>query len=165
MLFTLKKIAADDYRTLLSVGESLRFLRKEYPNFNNWYNHKVIKGVSDQTRKIFVACLNDESERFGGVMILKNTVEQKKICTLCVFDDYKGQQIGTEFIKKAFEELGTKKPLITVSENNKTQFDAIFKKFGFELTQEYPSYYRENITEYSYNNPIELLKLGEVSNG
>lgn len=79
-----------------SVFSELSFLRAEYPKFYSWYYEKVLSGLSDGTRKIFLARSPLSFGKVNGVLILKNTTEEKKICTLYVDKDSRLLGFGTK---------------------------------------------------------------------
>ena len=130
------------------------FLRDlAYPNIDIWYN-KVIKEINDNSknREMFICLSNeDDSLYISGLMILKNTCDEKKICTLRVKDNYQNRGIGSRFIQDAFNFLGTEKPLITVPEESVGVFSKIFNKYGFEKKDEIQDLYRKDKVEYIYN--------------
>ncbi|QPB41678.1 GNAT family N-acetyltransferase [Rodentibacter haemolyticus] len=124
-----------------------------YPDILSWYK-KVDQEIrkNPENREMFIS-LSNESNAFciSGLMILKNTRDEKKICTLRVGDKYQGQGMGSEFLDKAIEFLGTNTPLITVPEESDKLFSKIFSKYGFEKTEEISGLYREGKKEYIYN--------------
>ena len=162
MDFVVKQISSRDTKMIQTVGESLLFLKQEYPNFSDWYN-RAIKSSNNgkEHREIYVASPVGQEDLISGIMILKDSPMQKKICTLCVMEPYRHMGIGTSFVDLACKRLGTQAPLITVSQTHKTEFEQLFQKFGFRLFKTYPGYYRRDLTEYSYNAEIEpcVLKL------
>lgn len=151
----------NDMKIIRKVGDSLLFLRSEYPDFKDWYN-RILK-LAD--REIYIATPCDQEDCIAGIMILKNSPMQKKICTLCVMERYRGMKIGTQFIELACKRLETQVPLITVSQGHQPQFEGLFRKFGFQLFESYPNYYRNNVIEYSYNAEIEPYAAKMVVNG
>ena len=130
------------------------FLRElAYPNIDIWYQ-KVIAEINDypKSREMFICLSNEENLlSISGLMILKNTCDEKKICTLRVKENYQRKGIGTEFMQKAFDFLETEKPVITVPEESEKVFARIFNKYGFEKKDEIPNLYRKNKIEHIYN--------------
>lgn len=153
-----------DGKQALEVGEILSFLRQDYPDFWYWYNNMIRPGLADGSRQIYIADAADGSG-LAGAMILKDTPAEKKICTLCVLDEYQGCGIGTQFAKLAAQRLGTSTPLITVSSRHLEEFEAFFAKLSpcgrirFTLGRSYEGYYRNGLTEYAFNGVLpERLK-------
>lgn len=155
MEFAIHLIDSGDNEQILRIGQALSFLRKDYPGFRKWFNQTVIKEVGSSRRQIYVASPIDRDDIIAGVMILKNTTEEKKICTLFVAEDYRTYGIGSRFVKLAINRLGTMFPVITVSGERNDAFFPFLQKFGFTLYGSYFGYYRETVVEYSYNGPIE----------
>lgn len=164
MDFLIQRISSHDGELIQKIGETLCFLKKDYPDFLCWYAKKVISGLSTSQRQIYVARSVDDSKKILGVMILKDTLDEKKICSLFVSEGHRQQGIGTRFLTTAESALNVCKPLITVSSERKTEFEPLFKKFGYVEYDCYPEYYRTGINEISYNGPIESFALKEIVN-
>lgn len=148
----LKSLNDDSFR---SIGKYLCFLKKDYPDFLNWYNTKVMPNISTGQRQIYIANPSNDQGTIAGIMILKNTLQEKKICTLYVPENYRIQHIGTKFFYQAITALNTEKPLITISDKHIKEFEPLLQKFRFELYKVYPGYYQNTTNEYSYNGLIE----------
>lgn len=154
-----------DGKQVQEVGEMLSFLRQDYPDFWHWYNNKVRPRLKDGSRQIYIATDTD-SNRLAGAMILKDTPIEKKICTLCVLDEYQRHGIGTQFVELAAQRLCTATPLITVSSRHLEEFGMFFEQFSscnrihFMLGGSYEGYYRDGMTEYTFNGilPAHLKK-------
>ena len=155
MICNIKKITNADFK-IDSIFSELSFLRTEYPDFYTWFYDKVVSGLSDNSRKIFLASTPLSFGKVNGVLILKNTLSEKKICTLYVDDDSRRNGIGQKFMDVAFNELNTDKPLITVSDNRLKDFDRLLNKFNFESGDALPDYYADNHTEYTFNGHLYL---------
>ena len=94
--------------------------------------------------------------KINGVLVLKNTNSEKKICTLYVDKESRLNGIGQRFIDIAFNELDTDKPLITVSDNRISNFSRLLKKNNFEIVDSLSNYYSENHVEYTFNGHLYL---------
>lgn len=155
MKFCIQKVDYKDKTITKKVFERLYFLKRDYPRFYEWYTGKVISGLEDDSRQIYVATPVDDGDTIAAVMILKNNSEEKKISTLCVMEQYRSLGLGTELVNIAVRVLGTDKPLITVSSLHNSSFDPLFRKFGFQQYEEYPNYYRNQVSEYAYNGYLD----------
>lgn len=151
MKYNIREVFYQDQDEMIYVRKILLSLRQNYPNFEQWLDEKVMTQLGD-TRKIIVAL---SEQVIVGVMVLKNTVSERKICTLWVQEEYRKNGIGTELIKYAIKELETKYPLITVSENSHMNFLPLMEKFHFRLKRRYRGYYQPEIIEYAYNGLLE----------
>lgn len=158
-----------DNSLIQNLGDQLIFLKNDYPNFRYWYHNMVIPGLMNRSRQLCVA-EDTENRQLAGIMILKNTPEEKKISTLCVLDPYRGCGIGTRFIEIASEQLDTSSPFITVSSNHLHEFEDFFSKLSlqgqvnFSLFNSYEDYYQDGIVEYAFNGllPRRLKKAANV---
>jgi ribosomal protein S18 acetylase RimI-like enzyme len=142
LITNLMKIAID------KIYYELKATEKLYPNFNYWFYNKVIPDVLQDKRKILLEIRNNE---IAGIAIIKNTSEEKKLCTLRVTSKYQNKGIGLKLFERAFEELNTSKPFLTVSEEKYKEFEKIFKYYGFELTNKIKDYYRKGKSELFFN--------------
>ena len=140
---------ADMQAQIIAELASLNFI---YPDFNDWLRNKVFAQLDTDERKVFVI---QQNSKILGILILKDTLAEKKICTLRVSPQYSKQGIGSKLMDLALRELHTARPVITVSEEHNADFQHILKKYGFMLYSSYANYYRQNAIEYSYNGAIE----------
>ncbi|WP_165773133.1 GNAT family N-acetyltransferase [Conservatibacter flavescens] len=135
------------------VKEEIKGFLPAYPEIIEWYQ-KVIKEIEKKpsSRDMFIS-LSNENNSFviSGLMILKKTENEKKICTLRVKDNYQKKGIGSILMGMAFDFLETKKPLITVPEESVDNFSKIFNKFDFQEVEKISDLYRKNKIEYIYN--------------
>lgn len=160
----ISKISSNDFNSICRIYESLSKLENEYPNFENWYFNVVVKNMVSNERVLFLAT-DINNARYSGVMILKNSAYEKKICTLRIFDEYQGKGIGSRLIEKSFEILSTSAPLITVSETHLLQFRKILNKYNFKEMATYENYYKSGLKEYTFNGYLPLTPLRNVING
>ena len=121
-----------------------------YPNIKEWFD-KVLNEikVNNKNREMFLVLV--PKDIIAGILILKNTDSEKKICTIRVWENYQRQGIGTALFEKSFEFLGTKTPLLTLPEECKESFKKILKKYNFIETSSKKDIYRLKKTEYFYN--------------
>lgn len=133
--------------TLDVVRKQLHEVVQYYPEFNKWWDVKIISEITNGRRMVCAAYYNGI---LAGIMVLKNA-EEKKICTLYVLPEYRGQGIGTFLVRLAIQTLGTTKPIITVPEPVYDCFDIFLGSFGFRESARYPDYYVEGVTEIVYN--------------
>lgn len=136
----------------LFLSEASRY----YPSFYEWYFEKVMPGVQKGDRKI-ISEIRDG--KIAGIAILKNTIEEKKICTLRIAPNYQNRGIGVRLFKKSFEILQTNKPLLTVSEEKLAEFHKIFSYFNFEETDVIEGKYRVGKKEYIFNGDLCMKEL------
>jgi hypothetical protein len=125
-----------------------------YPDFNAWISGKVIPGLRVGDRTIITEYRDGE---LAGFAILKDDGWEKKLCCLRIQPEFQnGLGLGVRLFQRAFQELDTDKPLLSVAGERLPEFHRIFKYFGFELSQEYLGRYRKNSVEYAFNGLLDL---------
>ena len=134
-------------------------LKKELPmNFyldiKEWYE-KVMSEIeqNNKRRELFLALISkEENLHLAGILILKKTENEKKICTIRVLKNFRNKGIGTKLLKKSIEYLETKTPLITLPEEcYKGSFKFLLEKYSFKMTSKVVGVYRDNKVEYFFN--------------
>lgn len=135
-------------RTILSV---IRESQGWYPGIFDWFSQIFIPGLKNGSRDILVYTVNNDS---AGVALLKNQIEEKKICTFFVKNQYRNNGIGKSLFGKCLKILGTNKPMITVPGERLYQFSNIFKYYDLKLEQVVENYYRNLSTEYVFNGNL-----------
>lgn len=144
--------------SLKDLYRSIKDLHKDYPGFREWYFEKVSKNLLNGTREILLCfCVDEKTSalELSGIAILKKTEKEKKICTFRISPKYRGNGIAKDLFEKSFEILGTKKPLITISEKRKKDFEKYIKMFEFVQTECLLGKYRKNNIEYVYNGRLD----------
>lgn len=134
------------------VFTNLSMLSEQYPDFRNWLEKKVFTGLYDGTRSIL---LEWRDGKIAGLAILKNEIEEKKLCCLRIMPEFQNKGIGIKLFQRSFAELGTEKPLLSVSEQKLSEFEKIFNYFGFVQTEKYFDLYKQNTIEISYNGYLK----------
>lgn len=119
-----------------------------YPDFTGWLA-KVFNELSTTNRRKIILCKDGDS--IIGVVILKDTKEEKKICTLRVLPRYQGSGIGTTLANMSCDILGERFPLITVSEDYISEYKPFLHAVGFKLKDKIKSLYRLGRYEYFFN--------------
>lgn len=157
-MFEIKQIKDYDLR-LNHIFGNLSFLRTEYPDFTSWFYDKVVPGLENGSRDIFIATSSRDYNHANGILILKNTNNEKKICTLFVDEQSRKNGLGCKFIELAMNRLDTNFPIITISENRKNDFNKLLQKFDFKLFDRYGDFYKKGITEYSYNGHLIIPEI------
>ena len=121
----------------------------DYPDHRSHYYQKYLPGLADGTREI-TGCYIGQIP--AGVIILKNTPEEKKISTLYIADDYRGLGLASKLVQASESFLGTLKPTITVADYKVPQFEGLIKRFGWEHTSTLPQgYYNDHSSEWVFN--------------
>jgi len=146
-------------RAMDKLYNQLKDLVQSYPNFGSWFYNIVIPELKlkNGTREIVIALSKIEGHDksiLTGIAILKRNRLEKKICTFRIHDDYRNQGIGTELFEKCFEYLGTRTPIITISEDRKNMFEHHLTNYCFQETERLANYYNQGSIEYVYNGKL-----------
>lgn len=127
-------------------------LCKEYPKYFEWYWSKEIPRVFAGTGEV-IACIVDGN--IAGVAFLKKTDAESKISTLFVVKSYRRRLVATKLLEKAFDYLGTTKPLISIADYKVSMFASIIAKYHWELTEIMSiGYYNSFSREFVYNGKL-----------
>lgn len=146
----------ENFLTILK--EDTPFFKASYPEFDKWISQKVIPGIYEGNRTVVI---DRRSDFVSGLLILKHTTEEKKICTLRVRPQHESHGLGVRLFELAFELLETDKPLLSVSDISKQKFLRIFQYFGFSHKATYRGLYIPSREEHSFNG---FLKTNAIWN-
>jgi hypothetical protein len=124
-----------------------------YPEFDLWMAKKVVPGISLGDRSMLVEYRRGQ---LAGFAIIKDDGVEKKLCCLRVLNEFKNTGLGLRLFGRAFDELNTDKPLLSVAEERLQSFQKIFDYYGFELSKEYVGRYRVGRVEYSFNGLLDV---------
>jgi len=128
-------------------------LRGCYPSFDHWIQNKVIPGLDQGERAILTEYRDGH---LAGFAIVKDDGVEKKLCCLRVIDEFqKVRGLGVRLFERAFEELVSEKPLLSVAEEHLPAFARIFSYYGFQQSAEYTGRYRPEKTEYAFNGLLD----------
>ena len=92
-------------------------------------HQKVIKEIKEKPKErqilIKIKGLNPTKAQIVGFCTIKNTPEEKKICTIYINPQFRKKGYATELINAAINKLRIKNPLFTVNENINENFQGI----------------------------------------
>lgn len=134
------------------ISQDAAFLRSSYPHFDRWFASKVIPGIRAGERTLL---LEERDSVAVGLLIVKHSAAERKLCTLRVRPAYESRGLGVRLFQSAFHMLGTERPLLSVSELAMPKFERLFKYFGFEQAAQYHGRYTPTVSELSYNGLLE----------
>ena len=137
-------------------NEYTRAMRKKYSNFHTWFN-KISQKIGSKQRIVYLVFETFKTEKkIIGIMILKNTNMEKKICSIYVSEKYRNKGIGKQLFEIAFKELGTRLPVISLPEKNyNNEFKALLDKYKFRFTRK--ENFNNRRCEYYFNERVKLL--------
>lgn len=157
-IYSFKKDIAE-LKAILHINETglyemvhnfLQDISVNYPKFDNWFFNTVYKEIKSENPERDILVMLDGAF-IVSIMILKNSKEEKKLCTIKVHEEYRKQNIATHMFEKSFIELNTLYPQFTVSDNNFPNFDSIIKHFNFKVSYAQNSVYDIGKNEYYIN--------------
>lgn len=141
------------YEDILTLTMSVN---DTYSGYTDWYKNVFLPGLKKGERMYVVA--QDENENLAGCVLIKNTNDEKKICTLFVNQSFRKQGLATLLMEVSLKELG-EHPLITVSSKNIFQLKPLLDKMGFHLSDKRKGAYGAEDTEFYFNDKkVDLIK-------
>jgi len=155
VLLNQDSVTRDPYLVEQSVrllGADAEFLRSSYPNFDHWFASKVLPGIYTGERTLL---LERRESSVVGLMILKHTSSEKKLCTLRVRPHYESKGLGVRLFETAFKILETERPLLSVSQPAESKFHRLFAYFGFSKQAVYRGHYLPMVDELVYNGVLD----------
>ena len=126
---------------------SIAFLRDMYPDFRTWYWAKVVPGLIQGERRMFV---ERDGDYLSGIVIAKRA-EECKLCTIWTHPAVRGRGVATRLIRDSLDWLGTDRPLVTVPDKALASFSGLFKVIGFEHRHAVAHLYGLGRTEHVFN--------------
>lgn len=125
---------------------------KQYQDYLNWYYAKNIPRVLNGTGEIIFYL---DGLTVAGLTILKKDLEESKICTLMIAEEYRKKGYSKELLESSFEYLGTDKPLITIPTRRIEEFQGIITSYNWKESIKTNIYLSEEII---FNAPKTLIK-------
>jgi GNAT superfamily N-acetyltransferase len=104
--------------------------------------------MNSHERKILVA---HDGGSMSGLALLKDTADEKKICTFFILPEYRGQNLGKELMQRSLRELAERDISITVAEERREELSPILVANGFTLEKKVVNHYRKERTEFFYS--------------
>ena len=154
-------------------SEIYKFLYRlvfEYQGFRSWYQRLYTEEFELKYNREIIIC--EDQFQIVGVAIIKNDLQEKKICTLRVTREYQHQGIGHNLVEMCMQQLHTDKPMITLHKSKLNQFEKLLSYYNFELEQTQKHYYSIFSTELVFNgllpekelifNKIELMDMEKL---
>ena len=130
-----------DNEILEKLYSKTKNLEKDYPLHYKWFHEKFAKELDGIKREIIYYEIED---KIVGVIFLKKNLEEKKICTIIIDEEYRNLGIGTKLLEESFKFLETTKPLITMPDYKENCFKKIISKYEWKKTQIINECYSQN---------------------
>lgn len=116
-----------------------------YPDFHEWLE-KIILEVSSKKRIIYVAF---DRKTPVGIIIIKNSLLEAKICTLYIKEEYQKKNIGSQLISISKGILKGRLVSIHMTENTFYKYAYFFSKQGFNILYVEEGKYKKKQREYN----------------
>jgi len=87
-----------------------------------------------------------EERRVVGMIVVWLITDEAHVATIAVHPDFRGQGIGRRLLSTALQEAirrGASQAMLEVRAGNQAA-QALYRRFGFEVTYRRPKYYRDN---------------------
>lgn len=153
--------------------EIYKFLSRlvfEYQGFKCWYKELYANESELKNDREIIIC--EDEVHILGIAIIKNGLNEKKICTLRVAQEYQHQGIGHNLIEMCMRQLHTDAPMMTLHKSKFNQFSKLLDYYDFKLEQAQKHYYSIFSTELVFNgflpekrldfSKIELMDMGRI---
>lgn len=127
-------------------------LSSDYPKHYEWFFQKHLPFVGNGEREVFFI------RKYGnvcGVAFLKNTHEEKKICTFYVAEHGRNMGVGRNLMKASIDFLGTETPMITMTKEKVPHFIHFIKNYNWIITQIVDGYYVKDADEVVFNGQLK----------
>ena len=126
------------------IFEMTKSITEDYPRYKDWYYNTFLSDLQKGNRAYAVALYGSD---LAGCTLMKNTPNEKKICTFFVAPKYRRQGIGSGLMNAAFKKLGST-PFLTVPLTKIDIFSPFLNGFGFQM---------EILPQKDQNAPTEAL--------
>jgi len=132
---------------------------KQYQEYLKWYYSKNIPRVLNGSGDIIFYL---DGLSVAGLSILKKDLEESKICTLMISEDYRKKGYSKELLESSFDYLGTDKPLITIPSNRIEEFNKIIEFYDWKESIRTDEYLSEEIIFNKFKKKLKLHKGDEL---
>lgn len=134
-------------KALNEVYLTTDYNHKQYPEYFDWFFRKNLPRLFNGTGEIIFYL---DGLTIGGLAILKKDIDEKKICTLLISEEFRKKGYGKTLVEESFEFLGTSKPLITIPAFSVDNFSSIIKAYDWKESCRTSDYLSEEIIFNSY---------------
>lgn len=125
---------------------------EQYPEYWKWYYQTNIPRICSGNGEIIFYL---DGLEVAGLIILKKTPLEAKICTFMINESYRQKGYSKELLENAFTYLGTEQPLITISEKRLDEFSKIITAYHWQESTRTDQYFSKEVI---FNQPKQLIK-------
>lgn len=129
----------------------IKQLEEHYPETEKWFDKVKAEIIDSSGIRDLVTVVN--GTKVVGMMILKNTDKEKKICSIMVSPEHSNRGLGKLLLDMSFVILGTKNPLITVNSvvYAVSTLKYLLKGMGFIYSKTVKNLYKDGEDELFFN--------------
>lgn len=129
----------------------IKQLEEHYPETEKWFDKVRAEIIADTGIRDLITVV--DGVKVVGMAILKNTEEEKKVCSIMVSPEHSNKGIGKLILDMAFIILGTKHPLITVNSvvYAVSSLKYLLKGMGFIYSKTVKNLYKDGEDELFFN--------------
>lgn len=129
------------------IAAALSEVGQFYPDFKSWFYFTFRHGLNLGERKILLAHSNGD---ISAISLLKDTPEEKKICTFFVLPEYRFMGLSTSLMERSLAALGGNNVSITVAEERNEDLKGTLSANEFFLADARTGAYRDEKIEFFY---------------
>lgn len=129
-------------KALNEVYLTTDYNHQQYPEYFEWFFKKNLPRLFNGTGEIIFYL---DALSIGGLAILKKDIDEKKICTLLISEEFRKKGYGKLLVEESFEFLGTSKPLITIPAFSVDKFSSIIKAYDWKESCRTSDYLSEEL--------------------
>ena len=126
-------------------------LRQDYPKHREWFFEKHLPGIGKDREALFVRMHNN----VYGVAFLKNSADEKKICTFYIAEHGRNMGVGNAMMREIIEYLGTSAPIITMPGHKVQYFLHFIHVHNWKICQILRDFYVKNQDEVVFNGDLK----------
>jgi predicted transcriptional regulator/ribosomal protein S18 acetylase RimI-like enzyme len=148
---SISRAVSSDYPSILEFLVESTHL---YPAIDNWWTEKVVPGVLEGRRVIYVL---KKEDTIKGLFIGKKGRSNSKICTLRLENDVKENGFGKALLLEGLRHIidkSTKNITVTVSEAAESSVARFFESLGFRNIANVRNRYSHGVDEHIYICPV-----------
>lgn len=125
---------------------------EQYPGYDKWFYSKTIPRVMSKKGEIIFYL---DGYMLVGLTILKKEIDEKKICTFMILEEYRKKGYSKQLLEEAYKYLETETPLITIPAKRLDEFSKIITAYDWKESSRSNEY---NSEEVIFNEDINILK-------
>jgi len=127
-------------------------LSSDYPKHYQWFFNTHLPFVGKGEREVLFI---RNYSNICGVAFLKNTEEEKKICTFYVAEHGRNVGVGRCLMQASFDFLETETPIITMPSEKTPYFLNFIFNHNWKINQIIEDYYVKNVDEVVFNGILK----------